>query len=94
MISRPEKKTENAEWWEAIKPCPKCGGKAYLEKEFFYGTGTMARIKCGDCGMKTNWEIGGINTGTMDLAIKRWNEIPKEQHITQKALFGENDVII
>ena len=79
---------------DSLKPCPKCGGLPYksvfIDKEFFYGVGKMARVKCYDCGLKTNWEIGGINIGTVDLAIKRWNKIPKEQHITQMALFGEN----
>ena len=80
--------------YNSLKQCPKCGGLPYksvfIEKEFFYGCGTMARVKCYDCGLKTNWEYGGINIGAEDHAIQMWNEIPKEQHITQMALFSEN----
>lgn len=79
----------------SLKRCPKCGGLPYksvfIDKEWIcIENEKVARVKCYDCGLKTNWEYGGININAVDHAIQMWNEIPEEHQITQMALFSEN----
>ena len=66
-----------------VKPCPNCEHAISYEDEFEYGGSgppPMFSITCGDCGVRGPSALGierGDNIGSINLAIKYWNNLPR-----------------
>ena len=55
---------------EELKPCPFCGGEAYLHECKSYVIPQSFLVMCNQCGVETK-EFIGVNSKTR--AIEAWN---------------------
>ena len=57
-----------------LKPCPFCGGEAFIEEHKFHGCSNTYGVKCSKCHTQTYQFFD-----TKEMAEKRWNtRTPKE----------------
>ena len=58
-----------------LKPCPFCGGEAFIEEHKFHGCSNTYGVKCSKCHTQTYQFFD-----TKEMAEKRWNtRTPKER---------------
>ena len=60
---------------DKLKPCPFCGGKAFVKEHKFHGCSNTYGVKCSECHTQTLQFFD-----TEEIAVKRWNtRTPKER---------------